>query len=71
MKRYAKGEKNGRAKVTWEIVKRLRFEYASTSLSTYTLARQYKLAQSTVHDIVTQRTWLRPTNFSLAMHYQP
>jgi hypothetical protein len=58
--RQAKGERNGAAKLTPEIVTRIRSEYVSRArgkASLRVLAKRYGIDPSTVHDIVNRRLW--------------
>ncbi len=54
----ATGEKNGRAKLTWAKVDQIREKHRH-GLSTLAIAVIYDLAQSTVWNIVANRSWVR------------
>lgn len=56
------GEKNGRSKMTWDLVRQMRRRYAKGKrtgrhVSMYTLALDYEINQSTVYGIIAGETW--------------
>lgn len=51
------GEKNGRSKLTWDLVREIRQRYRKGDSSTYKLSLDYDMAQSTIHDIVAGDAW--------------
>lgn len=53
----ATGEKNGRAKLTWEKVREIRERYKSQEVTTLELALDYDMNQSTIWGIVTGANW--------------
>ena len=54
--RACSGERNGRAKVTWEMAREIRRLHAEGS-SAYALARQFGLSGGTVRSIIRGETW--------------
>jgi hypothetical protein len=57
--RHSYGEKHGMAKLTEDLVRRMREEYVfgSSTKGTSALAVKYGLHQTTVYDIVTRKLW--------------
>ena len=51
------GEKNGRAKLTWEIVEQIRKDYRS-GFRIFEISEKYSVKQSTVGNIVHNHTWV-------------
>lgn len=51
------GERNGRAKLTADLVRQLRIEHASNGTPKKVLARAYGLDDKTVRDIISHRRW--------------
>lgn len=52
------GDKNPKAKLTWEIVRKIRAEYVPRQVSQQALADKYNVHRSTVADIVNHRCWI-------------
>lgn len=52
----------GAFKLTQEMVDAIRAEYSTGGISQREIAKRYELAQQTVSDIVTRRTWHLPAN---------
>lgn len=52
-----KGEKCARAKLTWDIVKQIREEFAQGNISKNKLAKKYGVSQPAIKDIILNRTW--------------
>ncbi len=57
--RKRRGEKNGRAKMTWEFVEYARTRWEAELESSLELACQASVSQSTMHDALTAKTWKR------------
>jgi ribosomal protein S25 len=51
------GEKNGQAKLTVEIVKQIREEFANTKITKAALARKYNVDEKAIRDLLAGRTW--------------
>ena len=56
--RYRKGERHGRAKLTWEQVNWIRQAYGDRLFSQQELARFFEVSQMEVSRIVTRKIWL-------------
>jgi hypothetical protein len=56
------GDKNGRSKLTWEIVREIRRRYRKGPVSTYTLALDYNVAQGTIYPIIAGTSWREKKN---------
>lgn len=55
-----RGEANGRAKLDWATVRRIRQQYTAREASGYALARQHRMASSTISGILTNALWHDP-----------
>lgn len=55
--RMSAGEDRGNVKLTNDIVREIRVEYAAGKGSTYALAEQYGVTQSSIWQIVANKTW--------------
>lgn len=54
------GEKNGRSKLTWEIVRELRKQWKlKTHRSSLEMSLSCGVSQSTMHDMLIGKTWVR------------
>ena len=51
------GEKSGQAKLTWEIVSQIRWEFANKNVSKSALARKYGVSQPSIKNIIMNITW--------------
>ena len=58
------GERNGRAKLTWEQVTEIRQRHAAGEGGYGTLAREYGIARSAIADIIKNRHWVVGENGS-------
>ena len=54
-----RGERNGNAKLTYEIADAIREEYASGDISQWDLARRYGVAQTAISSVINRKTWNR------------
>lgn len=54
----AKGEKSGRHKLTWDIVRVIRERYASGDHKVRKMAREFGVTHPTILKVVTNKTWL-------------
>ena len=52
-----RGERNGHAKLTEELVRGVRAAYAAGGVTQRELAAHFGVSQMTVSDLVTRRTW--------------
>jgi hypothetical protein len=55
-----RGEKNGRAKMTWEFVKEARRRWQKKLVSSFELSYEADVSQSTMWQALTEKTWRRP-----------
>ncbi|ASR75515.1 HNH endonuclease [Streptomyces phage Mildred21] len=51
------GEKNGQAKLTVNIVKQIREEFAKGDITKAALARKYRVDEKAIRDLLAGRTW--------------
>jgi predicted XRE-type DNA-binding protein len=51
------GERNGRAKLTWDAVREIRWRYATRCITQAQLADEFGVTQITVSSIVRGKTW--------------
>lgn len=58
--RHASGELHYRAKLSWEIVRRVRSEYATGRIPISVLAEENCVSRATIRLIVQNRTWREP-----------
>ena len=52
------GERNGRAKLTWEDVRKIRAEYATGTISQTQLAKKYGVRQCQISEIIRNVSWV-------------
>ena len=55
--RTSRGERHGRARLTWDQVEAIRSEYAAGGVSQRALARTYGVSRYAINDIFRGRTW--------------
>lgn len=54
------GEGNGQAKLTWEIVERIRREYEPGSVTYEMLGKRYGVTRAAVMHIIQRQSWVLP-----------
>lgn len=60
VKTRARGEDHGRAILTWEKVRGIRNDALTLKLSQRRLAEKWEISQTTIHRIVTNKSWHDP-----------
>jgi hypothetical protein len=51
------GEKNGRAKLNWQLVREIREKYQKNKYTLLMLAEEYNVGLSTVSHVIKNETW--------------
>jgi hypothetical protein len=58
-RRLHSGASNGRSKLSWEIVEKIRGEYAKGNASQHEIAQKYGITQTAISRITIGKTWVK------------